>query len=161
MTNTLRIVIVVGLAMVIGVVLALKDNGTSEVETSVVAYEQASRKEVSPSERASQEESPQEVLPVKRLPRLVDLGADKCIPCKRMAPILEELKHKYVGKLTVDFIDVWKYPEQAREYGVRIIPTQIFFDAAGVERFRHEGEMSKAGILDKWKELGVDLSSAQ
>jgi len=47
----------------------------------------------------------------KGLPRMVDLGADKCIPCKMMAPILEQLKSEYEGTLIVDFIDVWKNPD--------------------------------------------------
>ena len=46
------------------------------------------------------------------MPRLVDLGAGKCIPCKKMAPILEELKTAMAGKLQVDFIDMWKNPER-------------------------------------------------
>jgi thioredoxin 1 len=94
----------------------------------------------------------------KLLPRLVDLGADKCIPCKKMAPILEELKSEYEGRLIVDFIDVWKNPDEAPKYGVKLIPTQIFFDASGKELFRHEGFYSKEDILSKWAELGVELN---
>jgi len=94
----------------------------------------------------------------KSIPRLVDLGADKCIPCKMMAPMLEDLKTEYAGKLQVDFIDVWKNPEQSRIYGIKIIPTQIFFDASGKELFRHEGFYSKKDILAKWKELGIKLT---
>ncbi len=94
------------------------------------------------------------------LPRLVDLGATKCVPCKMMAPILEELKKEQAGKLEVVFIDVWEKPEEADAYGVKMIPTQIFFDAAGKERFRHEGFFSKEDILAKWRELGVKLGGA-
>ena len=90
-----------------------------------------------------------------KLPRLVDLGADKCIPCKAMAPILEELKAEYAGKFDVEFIDVWKNPDAGATYGVQMIPTQIFFDAEGKERFRHTGFFAKEDILAKWKELGV------
>jgi thioredoxin 1 len=93
----------------------------------------------------------------KKLPRLVDLGADKCIPCKLMAPILEELKKDYAGAVNVEFIDVWKEPERAKEYGISIIPTQIFYDASGKELFRHEGFFSKEDILGKWKEFGINL----
>ena len=91
------------------------------------------------------------------LPRLVDLGADKCIPCKMMAPILAELANDYVGQLNVVFIDVWKTPAEGPRYGIQVIPTQIFYDAAGKERFRHEGFIAKEDILAKWKELGVKL----
>ena len=91
------------------------------------------------------------------LPTLVDLGADECIPCKMMAPILEELAEKYRGRLVVTFIDVWKDPAPGRKYGIRAIPTQIFLDPAGKELFRHEGFYSKEDILAKWRELGFNL----
>lgn len=93
------------------------------------------------------------------LPRLVDLGADKCIPCKAMAPILKELKKEYAGRMDVEFIDVWKNPKAGKAYRIRLIPTQIFFDASGKELFRHEGFYGKADILAKWQELGVSLKS--
>ena len=92
-----------------------------------------------------------------RLPRLVDLGADKCIPCKMMAPILEELKKEYAGKLQVDFIDVWKDPKAGRQYGIRVIPTQIFYDVDGKEISRHQGFMGKADILATFGKAGIDL----
>jgi thioredoxin 1 len=92
-----------------------------------------------------------------KLPRLVDLGADKCIPCKMMAPVLADLKTNYVGRMDVEFIDVWKNPDAGKAYKIKLIPTQIFFDASGKERFRHEGFFGKEDILAKWKELGVDL----
>ncbi|MEI6279858.1 MAG: thioredoxin family protein [Verrucomicrobiae bacterium] len=93
----------------------------------------------------------------QKLPRLVDLGASKCIPCKMMAPILEALKTEYEGRMDVEFIDVWKSPEAGKEYGIRIIPTQIFYGADGKEAFRHEGFFGKDDILAKWKELKVEL----
>jgi len=94
----------------------------------------------------------------KKLPRLVDLGADKCIPCKMMAPILEELKKDYAGTFSVEFIDVWKNPDAGREYGIRLIPTQIFYDDSGKELFRHEGFFSREDILARWRELGIELT---
>jgi thioredoxin 1 len=90
-------------------------------------------------------------------PRLLDLGATTCIPCKRMAPVLEELKTEYDGRLDVEFVDVWKVPGVANQYGVTSIPTQIFFDASGKELFRRQGFFGKDQILAKWDELGVDL----
>lgn len=94
-----------------------------------------------------------------KLPRLVDLGAEKCVPCKMMAPILESLKKETAGKMEVEFIDVWKNPNAGKEYGVRIIPTQIFYGADGKEWFRHEGFFSKEDILAKWKEAGVVIDA--
>jgi thioredoxin 1 len=94
------------------------------------------------------------------LPRLVDLGAGKCIPCKLMAPILEDLKNTYAGKLDVQFIDVWVNPDEGTKYGIKMIPTQIFYNAAGKELFRHEGFFAREDILAKWQEFGVDLAGA-
>ena len=91
------------------------------------------------------------------LPRLVDLGAGKCIPCKLMAPILEELRKEYKGKFDVIVIDVWKDRSAGSKYRVRVIPTQIFYDAEGTELFRHEGFYSKEDIIGKWKELGINF----
>lgn len=88
------------------------------------------------------------------LPKLVDLGAGKCIPCKAMAPILEELKKTYAGKMDVVLIDVWQNPTEADKYKINLIPTQIFFAPDGKELFRHEGFFSREDILAKWKELG-------
>jgi thioredoxin 1 len=96
--------------------------------------------------------------PAAGLPRLLDLGSTTCIPCKMMAPILEELRKEYEGKLQVEFIDEMANPDAAGPYRISLIPTQIFFDASGKERFRHEGFISKEDILAKWKELGVDLA---
>jgi thioredoxin 1 len=91
------------------------------------------------------------------LPVLVDLGADRCVPCRMMAPILEELKKEYKGKLDVVFYDVWKDSAPAQKYKINYIPTQIFLDENGKELYRHVGFYSKEAILDKWKELGYDL----
>ena len=67
------------------------------------------------------------------------------------------MKTEYAGALEVEFIDVWKTPDAAKPYGIEVIPTQIFYDAAGKELFRHIGFFAKEDILAKWKELGVDL----
>jgi thioredoxin 1 len=99
--------------------------------------------------------------PTAGLPRLLDLGSTVCIPCKMMAPILEGLKKEYEGRLQVEFIDVMANPDAGTPYKISLIPTQIFFDASGKERFRHEGFFSKEDILAKWKELGVSLSKAK
>jgi thioredoxin 1 len=95
-----------------------------------------------------------------KLPRIVDVGADKCIPCIRMAPELEKLKKEYVGVLEVEFVDVWKRPQDAEPYKVRGIPTQIFYDANGKEVARHLGFISKEDILAKFKSLDIVIVKA-
>ncbi|MBK9517953.1 MAG: thioredoxin family protein [Anaeromyxobacter sp.] len=91
----------------------------------------------------------------RSVPRLVDLGAGTCIPCKAMAPILEGLRVEYVGRMEVVFIDVWKDRAAGETYGIHMIPTQIFFGADGQELARHEGFMGKDQILAQWKAVGV------
>lgn len=92
------------------------------------------------------------------MPRLVDVGADRCIPCKAMAPILEELRTEYAGRMQVDFIDVWKNPSAGDPYNVYSIPTQIFLDEHGRELTRHSGFISKQDILATWRRVGYDFS---
>ena len=93
--------------------------------------------------------------PEKKLPKLLDLGANKCIPCKKMAPILESLSNEYRGKANVLFIDVWAYKAAAEKFRVQMIPTQIFFDTGGKEMMRHTGFMDKTAILKEMKTLGL------
>ena len=140
MNKTWKVVIVAVLVLVVGGVLFLKQSDKTPADSNQTS-------------NAAAEPAPQK----QALPQLVDLGADKCIPCKMMAPLLEELRREYKGRLEVTFIDVWKNPGAGRQYGIRVIPTQIFFDASGRELYRHEGFFSKKDILAKWRELGISL----
>ena len=106
-----------------------------------------------------EEAAPPEESKPTPLPRFVEVGADKCIPCKMMQPILDELRDKYADKLQVDFVDVWVHPKQADKYGIRSIPTQVIYDSSGEEVFRHFGFWPKDEILAKFKELGIDLDA--
>lgn len=94
-------------------------------------------------------------IPVKNTVTLVDLGATTCIPCKLMAPILDELKQEYKGRAEVIFIDVWEdaNKEKARAFKISSIPTQVFFDKNGAEVFRHMGFLDKKSITAKLEEL--------
>ena len=88
-------------------------------------------------------------------PTVADFGARTCIPCKRMAPILEELNRELKGKANVTFTDVWATTGLAQDYRVQMIPTQIFFDAKGKEVKRHMGFLDKQGILKELKAAGL------
>lgn len=111
--------------------------------------------------RSRQPQAPGAAASATGLPRLLDLGSTTCIPCKMMAPILEDLKKDYAGRLTVEFADVIKDPSLATPYGVKLIPTQIFFDASGKEFFRHEGFFSREDILAQFKGKGIDLAGGK
>lgn len=93
-------------------------------------------------------------------PRLVELGSDKCASCKAMSPVLDALRAAHPATLQVDFIDVFKDPEQAEAFKVRIIPSQAFLAPDGRELYRHTGFFSAAAIEAKWAELGFPLTAA-
>jgi thioredoxin 1 len=88
-------------------------------------------------------------------PAVVDLGARTCIPCKKMAPILESLAAEYRSKATVLFIDVHENEAAADKFRIQMIPTQIFFNAQGKEVKRHMGFMEKAEIVKELKAAGL------
>lgn len=160
----IKVAVVVLLAAAVGATLYAKSAAETNAETpeETALPENPAPEAVDPDiEAAVPMETTTEDAPPVKLPTLMDLGATKCIPCKMMAPILEELKVEYKGKLEVVFIDVWKNPDAAKERNINLIPTQIFLDAEGKELFRHEGFFAKKDILAKWKELGVDLSSGK
>ncbi len=113
------------------------------------------------------------------LPIIIDFGADSCIPCKEMAPVLKELNETLQKKAIVRFVDVWKHRNLAEGYPLRAIPTQFFFNADGtpftpsdsiavpMQRYSakdtgahvftlHEGGMTKAQLLGVLKEMGVE-----
>jgi thiol-disulfide isomerase/thioredoxin len=71
------------------------------------------------------------------LPKLLDFGAGKCIPCKAMAPILQELSEEYKGRVIVRIIEIYDERELTRANRIRLIPTQIFFDSKNRAIFRH------------------------
>ena len=95
-------------------------------------------------------------IPRKGTVTMLDLGADKCIPCKMMAPIIEKLKKDYSGKADIVFIDVWKIPKQAERFKISSIPTQIFYDKDGKEVSRHVGFLKEEAIVEKLKSLGIE-----
>lgn len=95
------------------------------------------------------------------LPRLVAVGAGKCIPCRAMAPIRAELRREYAGSLVVDFYDVWKDPPAGDHFGVWVIPTLIYYDAAGRELGRFQGYIPKAEILAALDRYGIKLPPAR
>jgi thioredoxin 1 len=88
-------------------------------------------------------------------PFLVDFGANSCIPCRQMRPVLKEIGKEYAGKTEVLVIDVYKYQNLAQEYKILLIPTLVFFDSKGKEVFRYVGALDKEKIVAKLKEIGM------
>ena len=106
---------------------------------------------------AADERDAAEATVVTTLPRLIDLGADKCVPCKMMAPVLEELTAEYADRFEVDFIDVWKQPERGDAYAVNLIPTQIFLAADGTPGRYHA---TNAGVCT-WFEFAREIAARE
>ena len=143
--TSFNILIVTTLAIAVCAVLVLKNREDATAPVSA-AIEQPL-----PTKRTESQSDD------KQLPTLVDLGAGTCIPCKKMAPILERMQHDYEGIVDIDFIDVRKDPAAGKPYFYRVIPTQIFFNEAGMEVFRHEGFFSRTEIEKVFSEtLGVE-----
>ena len=78
----------------------------------------------------------------------VELGSVNCIPCKQMQPVMKAIEQKYGEQIKVIFYDVWKEDQKkyAQQYGIKLIPTQVFLDANGKEFHRHEGFYPEAEI---------------
>ncbi len=106
------------------------------------------------SQSSSSVRIPKEVSKIP-LPKLLDFGANKCIPCKKMAPILQELTEEYNGRVIIKIMEVYQEQELTRVNGIRLIPTQIFFDSKNKEVFRHEGFMDKEQIKKVFEKMGV------
>lgn len=113
------------------------------------------------------------------LPIIIDFGADSCDPCKKMAPVLQELNEELRGRAIVKFVDVWKYQGLADGYPIYLIPTQVFFDKDGnpfvpsdpagmmMQMYAlqdtnehvfttHEGGMTKEQLMAALLEMGIE-----
>lgn len=86
------------------------------------------------------------------LPLVVDFWATWCGPCRMIAPIIEELAKEYDGKINVGKCDVEECDDIASEYGIRNIPTILFFKGGEVVD-KMVGAASKSKIEDKFKAL--------
>ena len=89
------------------------------------------------------------------LPKLLDFGRGKCIPCKKMAPILKELSEEYKDRVIIKIIEIDQESGLTTANRIRLIPTQIFFDPKNQEVLRHEGFMDKEQIKKVFEKMGV------
>jgi thioredoxin 1 len=136
MNRQLRMLILVVLGLAIVLILFSKSNDDDSTVSSAALADEAVQ---------------------AGLPRIVCLGAGACVPCMMMEPVREELRTEFAGRLVVQFHDVWKDKSIGRHYGIRGIPTTIFYDAEGNERGRAEGFVSKEHILAGFAELGIEI----
>lgn len=89
------------------------------------------------------------------LPIIADYGADSCIPCKQMAPVLKKLNSEMQGKAFIKFVDVWQHYDAAANVPVQVIPTQVFFNADGTP-FVPSDELAKKIQFDMYSDKTMD-----
>lgn len=99
------------------------------------------------------------VAPITPLVTFVELGSVNCIPCRQMQPVMKAIEKKYGDQVKVVFYDVWKQDQRkyGQQYGIRLIPTQVFLDADGREFFRHEGFYPEAEIDKLLQKQGLKI----
>jgi len=86
---------------------------------------------------------------------MLELGSVGCVPCEQMKPVMQKLRDTYQGKLEVIFIDVREAHDTGRQFGVHMIPTQVFLDKSGKEFHRHIGFYSFEEIAPVLKKAGI------
>lgn len=103
---------------------------------------------LSSSYLAQEKEEKEKLLNKNTKITFVELGSVNCIPCKKMQPIMDSIEKKYGDQIEVIFYDVWKSDQKkyAKEYGISLIPTQVFLDENGKEFHRHQGFYPEAEI---------------
>ena len=118
-----------------------------------INQEQLQKIAANPPEMNSEDDLKQALASGK--PVLVDFGANACLPCRQLRPVLKEIGAEYSEKAKVLVIDVYKNQNLAQEYKVLMLPTLVFFDSKGKEAFRNVGLMEKEKIVGKLKEIGM------
>jgi thioredoxin 1 len=88
----------------------------------------------------------------------VELGSVKCIPCKKMQPIMRSIEKKYDGQVKITFYDVWEDDSPAKKFGIELIPTQVFLDAKENEIMRHQGFFAEEEIDKFLQSQGLTIT---
>ena len=85
-------------------------------------------------------------------PFVVDFWAEWCGPCRMIAPFVDELANEYAGRVEVGKCNVDQEREIPAKYGIRNIPTLLFFRGGELVE-RHVGALSKADLAKKFDAL--------
>ncbi|MHC4574895.1 MAG: thioredoxin family protein [Planctomycetota bacterium] len=88
-------------------------------------------------------------------PTLAVFSAASCCGPDKMLPVLKSIREKYGAKLNIIYLEARKEQILTARYQVGSIPTQIFYDKAGKEVFRHSGFFSQTDVEKKLKDVGI------
>jgi thioredoxin 1 len=158
MKNGAKIAIVMVLAVAVAATFALRGRKQAEdAELSAQAVPPAPLAAPRPAPPGAMVAPGQKAHVAAAIPRLLELGSNRCMACQQMAVVLDALRASQGAKLRVEFIDVMENPELGEPYQITLIPTQVLFDASGKELYRHIGFFSHDDILAKFRALGVKL----
>ena len=96
---------------------------------------------------ANYETSPNKWIYLGQRPCLIDFYTTWCGPCKRLAPVLEELALEYAGRIDIYKVDTEKEPELAAAFGINTIPTLLFCPMGEKPQIR-QGALPKETLID-------------
>lgn len=85
-------------------------------------------------------------------PVILDLWAEWCGPCRMVGPIVNEIGEEYAGQVVVGKLDVDSNPQTTAKYGIRNIPTILFFKNGEVVD-KQVGAVPKAALIEKLEPL--------
>jgi thioredoxin 1 len=88
-------------------------------------------------------------------PTLAVFSAKSCCGPDKMLPVIDSIKARYNDKVNIVYVEPQQEQILSARYGIRSIPTQIFYDSKGKETFRHSGFFSDADIVTKLSEMGI------
>jgi thioredoxin-like negative regulator of GroEL len=80
-------------------------------------------------------------------PTILEFGRRLCPVCLRNSLVLKEVQTQYQDQINLRFVYIDTDEHIFRQYGVTIVPTQVFLNTAGQEVYRHEGPNTKAGLI--------------
>lgn len=135
--NFIKLAIVLLIAIVIFFIWMIKTNQFPTNETTIGVNENniniSTEVQVELNEDFILETSNIDMIQLKeyKLPIIIDFGADSCVPCKEMAPVLHTLNKEMQGKAIIKFVDVWKNRDGANGFPIQVIPTQILINFNG------------------------------
>ena len=134
------------------------NNSTLSPEANIVEQKVPSQEQISEKSQIVREEKNRTEKKSQIKVTFVELGSVKCVPCKMMQPIMEEIEKEYAEQVKVVFHDVWTAEGKpyAQKYRIRAIPTQIFLDKDDKEYFRHQGYFPKDELVKVLKMQGVE-----